>query len=115
VLANWDRIKTEEKGRDSVLDGIPASLPALARADAVLGRLDRAGLKPAAGQEPEPASQTAAQTGRSWDEAQVGGTLLDVVRHARETGIDPEAALRAAVRRLEAAGRQAERADQGVR
>ena len=32
VLDTWDRIKREEKGRGSVLDGIPATLPALARA-----------------------------------------------------------------------------------
>ncbi len=43
VEANWDRIKAAEKQRESLLDGIPLALPALARADAVLGRLDRAG------------------------------------------------------------------------
>ena len=31
VLANWDRLKTREKGRESLLDGVPAALPSLAR------------------------------------------------------------------------------------
>jgi XTP/dITP diphosphohydrolase len=106
VEASWDRIKTAEKGRESVLDGIPATLPALARADAVLGRIARAGLDPATD-----LLSPAPDPGRSWDEADVGGTLLDVVGQARGAGIDAEAALRAAVRRLEAVARQAERAD----
>ena len=29
VVRNWEQIKKEEKGRDSVFDGIPSSLPAL--------------------------------------------------------------------------------------
>ncbi len=103
--ASWDRIKTAEKGRDSVLDGIPAALPALARADAVLGRMARAGLAAPA---PD-AGPSGVDPGRGWDEARVGGTLLDVVRAARGAGIDPEAALRAAVRRLEASARASER------
>jgi XTP/dITP diphosphohydrolase len=37
VERSWERIKDEEKGRRSVLDGVPAALPALAWADKVLG------------------------------------------------------------------------------
>jgi XTP/dITP diphosphohydrolase len=55
----------------------------------VLGRLDRAGRL-----DPVPGSQ-------HWDSGAVGETLLDVVTRARAAGIDAEAALRAAVRRLE--------------
>ncbi len=108
VEASWDRIKTAEKGRESVLDGIPTALPALARADAVLGRLTRAGL---AADHPSdrPADRSATNRRRDWDEDEVGGTLLDVVRRARESGVDAEAALRAAVRRLELSARQSER------
>jgi hypothetical protein len=43
VAVNWEEIKAAEKSRASVLDGVPPSLPALARADKVLGRLERAG------------------------------------------------------------------------
>ena len=106
VEASWDRIKTAEKDRESVLDGIPTALPALARADAVLGRMGRAGLTV----DPDTAAGLiAADPPTGWDEARVGGTLLDVVRRARDAGVDPEAALRAAVRRLEASAREGER------
>jgi XTP/dITP diphosphohydrolase len=108
VEASWDRIKTAEKGRESVLDGIPATLPALARADAVLGRLARAGLAPDRAQ-----AQATGDPGGppGWDSEAVGETLLDVVDRARSAGIDAEAALRAAVRRTEARARALERAE----
>lgn len=100
VEANWDRIKAAEKQRASVLDGIPLALPALARADALLGRMARAGLS----------EVTAEGTGSAgpWDNATVGDRLLAVVTEARAAGVDPEAALRAAVRALEARARAAE-------
>ena len=44
IIENWERIKKEEKTRDSVLDGIALSQPALALAAKVLQRTDRAGL-----------------------------------------------------------------------
>src|SRR5262245_11434491 len=38
VLSNWDRIKRAEKGRQSIFDGVPSALPALAYADKVQGK-----------------------------------------------------------------------------
>jgi XTP/dITP diphosphohydrolase len=78
IDAAWQRIKAEEKQRTSVTDGIPPTLPALLYADKVLGRLDHV---------PEPRDD-------------LGGRLLALVVEAREQGIDPEQALRDAVRRL---------------
>ncbi|MDE0927330.1 MAG: MazG family protein [Acidimicrobiales bacterium] len=46
VIANWDRIKKQEKGRDSVLDGIPRELPALAGAAKVARRSAALGFRP---------------------------------------------------------------------
>ena len=90
VSANWEQIKAEEKaGRTSALDGIPAGLPALARADKAASRLHRAGLSALA-------EQAAAGTA-------VGARLLALVLEARGRGEDPEAALRAVVRALEQA------------
>ncbi|MBL8851865.1 MAG: nucleoside triphosphate pyrophosphohydrolase [Planctomycetaceae bacterium] len=43
VHAHWERVKREEKQRDSVLDGIPADLPALARAARITKRAARVG------------------------------------------------------------------------
>jgi MazG family protein len=78
----WESIKATEKQRTSVTDGIPPTLPALLYADKVLDRLTRAG---------------AAATPMG-DE--LGDRLLALVAEAREIGVDPEQALRDAVRRL---------------
>jgi len=89
VEANWDRLKAAEKQRDSVLDGVPARLPALAYAEKVLSRLRRAGsaVEPPDVTQPDPA-------------ARVGATLLGVVLEASGDGVDPEQALRRATRDL---------------
>ena len=97
VEANWDRIKTAEKGRQSVLDGIPVALPALARADAVLGRLDRAGL--AADVRPDSLTSSGAGTKRAW----VARCSLWWSRRAAQA-VDAEAALRG--RRAPSRGRR---------
>jgi XTP/dITP diphosphohydrolase len=78
----WEAIKATEKQRESVTDGIPPTLPALLYADKVLDRLRRAGSAPA------PAGDD------------LGDRLLALVAEARETDVDPEQALRDAVRRL---------------
>ena len=87
VDRNWERLKAAEKQRASVLDGIPLALPALAYADKVVGRLDKAGAL-----DGEPAGAA--------DDAGLGERLLALVREARAAGIDPEQALRDAVRDL---------------
>jgi XTP/dITP diphosphohydrolase len=78
----WEAIKASEKQRDAVTDGIPPTLPALLYADKVLDRLERAGR---------------AETVRS--DGDLGDRLLALVAEARADGIDPEQALRDAVRR----------------
>jgi XTP/dITP diphosphohydrolase len=78
----WESIKATEKQRTSVTDGLPPGLPALLYADKVLDRLERTG---------HPA-------GVAGDD--IGERLLALVAEAREAGVDPEQALRDAVRRL---------------
>jgi len=78
----WESVKAVEKQRKSVTDGISPTLPALLYADKVLDRLERAGAAPAPGGDA------------------LGDRLLALVAEARETGTDPEQALRDAVRRL---------------
>jgi XTP/dITP diphosphohydrolase len=95
VEANWETIKATEKQRDSVLDGIPVALPALARADKLLGRLERAGLSVDPGAE---------RTDEDW----IGAELLALVRRARAAGVDAEQALRRSLASLEASARSAE-------
>jgi XTP/dITP diphosphohydrolase len=85
INEHWERIKADEKQRSDLLDGIPLTLPALARAAKVLDRLERAGRR------------SPADLGSSAD---LGDRLLALVAEARTEGIDPEQALRDAVRRL---------------
>ena len=80
----WEVAKAREKRRTSVTDGLPPALPALLYADKVLDRLARAGSVPAVPQ----------------DADELGDRLLTLVAEARESGTDPEQALRDAVRRL---------------
>ncbi len=103
VLANWDRIKQTEKGRESVLDGIPPTLPALATAQKVLRR--------AASIEVEPDSAVGLPTGLSellTDDQALGDLLLAIAAAARAAGLDSEEALRDAVGRFSATVRAAE-------
>ncbi|MDM7855589.1 MazG family protein [Cellulomonas alba] len=81
--AAWDRIKKAEKARESVFDGIPATLGALARAQKVAGRAGRAGLAGA-----PPADAT--------DATDLGARLLATVREAQQAGLDAEGELRRA-------------------
>ena len=85
----WQEIKAREKPRDSVTDGVPDTLPALLYADKVVDRLRRAGRPVSA-----PASAPPADPA-----ADLGERLLALVADAQESGVDPEQALRDAVRR----------------
>lgn len=93
ITANWERIKREEKARDSVLDGIALSQPALSLAAKILHRAERGAVDV-----PLPAGDD------------LGSLLLTVVAQARAAGLDPEAELRAAALRLAEAVRAAEKA-----
>jgi XTP/dITP diphosphohydrolase len=90
VETSWDRLKAAEKGRVSVLDGIPRALPALALADKVLGRAASVGVSP------------------DGSAADLGDQLLALVVSARAAGVDPEQALRERVQDLMVAVRATE-------
>ncbi|MEU4558953.1 nucleoside triphosphate pyrophosphohydrolase [Actinoplanes sp. NPDC023936] len=79
ITANWERIKQAEKERESVLDGIALSQPALSLAAKILHRVRRSGMTV-----PLP------------EALDLGSSLLNVVAEAREAGLDPEAELRKA-------------------
>lgn len=98
LIRNWDNIKAQEKAAkgQSVgpLEGIPADLPALAKAQKLqakavkAGLLDRAAL---AGREPGLAELVQADP----SEARVGALLWQLVALAHTHGINAEDALRA--------------------
>lgn len=121
VEANWETLKHAEKGRASVLEGVPMALPALALADKVLGKASKLGVSP---RPVEPVDTHLAETDpRSGEPAEtppiepvethpaetLGDRLLALVVEARAAGLDAEQELRHAVRRLADAVRAAER------
>ena len=92
IVENWEQIKRAEKVRESAMDGIALSQPALSLAAKILSRASRAGISV-----PLPPS------------GDLGAELLAVVAAARERGEDAEAALRAAALAYADAVRAAER------
>jgi MazG family protein len=100
VLANWDRIKAGEDGREPGIFGeVPENLPALLYARKVQRRAASAGLLERA---PDDAAQgaerDASERAAAFDE--IGERLFAVVDDARRERVDPELALRAASRRF---------------
>jgi tetrapyrrole methylase family protein/MazG family protein len=88
LSVDWERRKVEEKGRSSVMDGIPSALPSLAFAAKVQKKVaSQSGTWQALGAEIDP-----------W-----AAEVLELVDRARRAGIDPEAALRSATQALMAA------------
>lgn len=86
VNDNWETIKAAEraeKGRESLLDGVPMGQPALSLATQLIRRAERAGV-------PEGLAHAVGQG--------VARELFDLVRRAHDAGIDTEAELRAAAR-----------------
>lgn len=91
VRVSWEALKKAEKQRESVFDGVPVALPALARAAKIAGRAERTGI-------------TVAVEGDG-----PGERLLRLALEVRAAGGDPETALREALRHWEDALRRAER------
>lgn len=110
VVANWEAIKKQEKGRDSVFDGIPKGMPALLRALKILRKAEATDLDGA----PDPAESTELlrRTQDGLDAERTGELLLTLVEQARRAGIDPEESLRQATSRLEHELRAQERTRQ---
>lgn len=93
IVANWESIKKQEKkGKELPLSEIPATLPALIRAQKVVRKLMRTrnALKAVSGAE----SQAVDETG-------VGARILREIVRAEEAGIDAEGAVRRALRLYE--------------
>jgi tetrapyrrole methylase family protein/MazG family protein len=110
VVANWEEIKKDEKGRASVTEGIPSQLPALMLATKLQRKALAVGLPPRSGEgdlsdlvdelrreagatelgdSDAPLSEDVVATAEL-----VGELLFEVADLARRTGIDPEQALR---------------------
>jgi tetrapyrrole methylase family protein/MazG family protein len=104
VLANWEQLKRREKGRDSLLDGVPEVLPALSRAHELQSRAATVGfdwpnLEGVVAKVQEEIAEVLAPGASRPDE--VGDLLFAVVNLSRHLGVDPEQALRRASARFE--------------
>jgi XTP/dITP diphosphohydrolase len=96
VESVWLARKTAEKSRDSVLDGIPTGLPALLLAAKMHYRVTHGGvqLPPVDPGTQALAAEALAQVGADG----VGDLLLALATGALDRGVDPESALRGALR-----------------
>ena len=100
VMRNWEQIKQEEKGRSSLMEGIPGSLPALLYAQKVQKKAASVGFDwdDVEGAWPKVLEEIDELRAASADEAEgeLGDVLFAVVNVARHLGLDPETALRTA-------------------
>jgi XTP/dITP diphosphohydrolase len=94
VEAGWERAKAAEKGRSSAVDGVPMAMPALSLAAKMVHRAEKNGV------DVDPVEGDG-----------LGDRLMALVVEARAAGVDPEAELRAAVRRFAARVQAQEAAD----
>jgi uncharacterized protein YabN with tetrapyrrole methylase and pyrophosphatase domain len=108
IVLKWDAVKRSEKLLHSAkphpgdaLNGVPAALPALARAQKLLDRAERAGLTPAGA----PGGTENAVDVHAVDvpgtEQELGELLFGIAAAARAKGLDAERALRGAARRFQ--------------
>jgi XTP/dITP diphosphohydrolase len=96
VEAVWLARKTAEKSRNSVLDGIPTGLPALLLAAKMHYRVTHGGVQlPPAG--PSTRELAAGALDEVGDDG-VGDLLLALATESLDRGVDPESALRGALR-----------------
>ncbi len=93
VLRNWEKIKKDEradKGRETILDGIPPTLPILARAQKIILKLRRA-----------KSSLVPEKSEKKQTESEIAQRLWDLVSEAENSGVDAESALRRFCRQIE--------------
>jgi tetrapyrrole methylase family protein/MazG family protein len=105
VLNQWHEIKQKEKGRKSILEGIPKRMPALLRAVKVQDRAKKVGFD---WENIEQVMEKLEEEIQEFKEAktleekkhELGDILIAATNLGRFTGIDPEEALHEAVDRM---------------
>jgi MazG family protein len=109
ALERWDEIKEREKtDRGSVLDGVPKSLAALARAQKISSRAAKAGfdwksateVEAKLDEELEELDEAVASGSATRVEEELGDVLFALVNLARHLGVDAEVALSTATEKF---------------
>ncbi len=106
VIERWDEIKRDEKTGESVLEGIPASLPALMWAQKISRRAVGVGFEWETLDDvwqkvhEEIDELRAAEPGSPAAAEEIGDLLFTIVNVARKQGLDAEEALRATCRKF---------------
>lgn len=120
VTHAWDRLKAEEKRRESATDGVPLAQPALSLTAKLISRAERAGV-PVPVPRPEVPGAAAPsledlrelRNADGLNQETLGALLLSLVDAAHARGLDAEAALRAAARTYREWVRERERQERG--
>ena len=114
VAKNWEQLKRKESGRTSVLDGVPAALPALQRAGRIQEKAAKVGFDWV---EPESVlkkvreelDEFLVETDQKRREEEFGDLLFSLVNFSRHVKIEPETALRNATTKFERRFRSVEK------
>lgn len=101
VYQNWEQLKKQEKPRDSILDGVPVSLPALAASQSIQGRARRVGFDWPDIEGPleklrEEIDEFTRAAGAAERADEFGDILFVLVNIADHLGVEAEQALRGA-------------------
>jgi len=123
VNRNWQKVKLAEKGRESILQGIPSSMPSLSKAMCIQDKASSAGFvlktsKEAWEKVKEELQELEAEVDSSNDinsrsaqiEDELGDVLSTLITYARFINVDPDKALEKAnlkfIRRFQCVERQ---------
>ncbi|WP_457643212.1 nucleoside triphosphate pyrophosphohydrolase [Persephonella sp.] len=103
-LKKWEKLKQQEKKRESILEGIPARMPALLRAVKVQKRMAKVGFDwkdPAQVMEKVEEELNELKEAKTPEEVkhEIGDVLIAVTNLARAYGVDPEEALHQSIDR----------------
>ncbi len=116
VLKNWEQIKMEE-GRESVIDGVPRSLPALLKAHRMQDKASKIGFDwehredvwKKVQEELEELRDAVERRNGSDMEEEVGDLLFSIVNFTRFIKVNPEDALRRTIDKFDRRFRHVER------
>jgi XTP/dITP diphosphohydrolase len=105
VALNWEQLKKKE-GKESIVDGVPASMPALQRAFRIQEKASKVGFdwpdsEGVIAKVREEIGEFLVETDPLRKEEEFGDVLFSLVNFSRHAGIDPESALRNAILKFE--------------